>query len=249
MIHKKLVNHFRNIKWLGDDLVLHHKNYSKYNPNVPNFLYMRLGKTGGTSIFRGVIEPTIYGETSVGAPHMFEPEEDTLERWLEDMNDVLIKNDYFKFTFVRNPFDKLVSAYFFIKKRQVRYSQNTIDLNSFENFIKTELMDENGEATDDHWAHQWSAVTTEDGDFFMDYVGRFENIVEDWRYVANKLNLPEYLPHLKPLSGFEDHTDIAKSHPNLYASGKDYRKYYTDELVEIVSNIYKKDLEVFGYEF
>ena len=175
------------------------------------------------------------------------------------MTDNKIKEDYFKFTFVRNPFDRLLSAYIHMELNIARdantirdprwmvgtpWTEGPSSSTSFEDFIKNKIVDDKGMPTNEHWSFQYNGVMTEDGEMFVDYIGRFENLKEDWKYVANKINLSEYLPHIIPIQGTSDYNEKKD-----YKKDTGYRQYYTDELVEIVSNIYKKDLEVFGYEF
>ena len=91
-------------------------------------------------------------------------------------------------------------------------------------------MYEDGSFTNDHWFPQSKYVEFDNGEKFVNFVGKFENLNRDWKIVANQLGLSENLYNNKK-------------------SNKNYKKYYTNELVEITSIIYQKDLEIFNYEF
>ena len=66
------------------------------------------------------------------------------------------------------------------------------------------------------------------------FIGRFERLNEDFRYVTNWIGLGELeLPH------------------DTWGSGgsADYREWYNDETTEMVGELYKSDVEYFGYKF
>jgi hypothetical protein len=66
----------------------------------------------------------------------------------------------------------------------------------------------------------------------MDFVGRFENLGEDWLELCRKLGIPE---EPLPLYNTSKH--------------KHYTEYYNDELIKIVRNMYIEDVKNFGYRF
>ena len=74
------------------------------------------------------------------------------------------------------------------------------------------------------------------GRLLPNYIGRFENLVEDFNYVRKiiemktKIILPR-LPHL------------------MKSTKKNYREYYTPELIELVRERYQKDIDILGYKF
>lgn len=69
---------------------------------------------------------------------------------------------------------------------------------------------------------------------FLDFLGRFENLAEDWEYLTTKVEVPEAF----------------KTLPRKNASKHNvYWKHYTDETREIVENIYQDDIKLLGYHF
>ena len=203
-----------------------------------NFLYLKVGKTAGTSMYRGIMK----NEISDVCGHKDNPQE--FLSWWNDLTDENIDN-YFKFTFIRNPFDRLVSAF-----NHVVLHGRGKDI-TFEDFVKNGLSENNT-----HWRPQSNYVET-DGYQIVDFVGKYENLKEDWSYVANKIGVTNILPQIRwnpwPHNLVRHLEVLTKGGYHQLMDSQtvvsDYRKYYNDELVDIVSKYYKKDLELFNYEY
>ena len=72
----------------------------------------------------------------------------------------------------------------------------------------------------------------ENGEVSIDFLGKYETFQEDWKYLQEKL-------------GFKnDLYDINKSNRN-----RNYQKYYNNESIRIISEIYKDDIKILGYKF
>jgi hypothetical protein len=139
--------------------------------------------------------------------------------WLNTLTDKILLNDYYSFTFVRNPYDRLLSAYLY---RRIS--------SEFKYFVENELVNENGEFWDDHFYPQsWCAEC--DGEIFTEFIGKFENIAKDWNSVANKIGVSPHLPRTP--NGTAPESGIV---------------YYDDKTRDLVRKIYKRDFELFDYE-
>ena len=66
----------------------------------------------------------------------------------------------------------------------------------------------------------------------IDFIGRFENLEEDFHYICEKIGL----------------SNIKLPHENI-TRHKHYIKYYDDETRGIVAEIYVKDIKFFNYKF
>ena len=86
--------------------------------------------------------------------------------------------EYFKFTFVRNPFTRIASAYF----HETRKTQHM----SFEHFLKNANAYDLWFLNQSYYTHQIDSNDKE-----MTFIGRYENFKEDTDYVFNKLNIKE----------------------------------------------------------
>ena len=145
-------------------------------------------------------------------------------------------DDYFTFAFVRNPYGRLVSNYLNKIKDQKRedirpgYIRN-LDFRegmSFEEFAN-QVCDLPDEKCDRHYKSMHRVFPYER----VDFIGRLESFVDDLSQVLERIQgaVPAVLPHKKN-------------------SGKQsYTEFYTDALRERVGERYRKDLEIFGYDF
>ena len=131
--------------------------------------------------------------------------------------------DFFKFTFVRNPFDIAVSRYHWDIKGKGKKPTSKEGFNEWvKNYHKTAWQDE-----------QWRYICI-DGDIELDFIGRYENLSEDYNLICDKIGIkPPELGFQK--SGFRD-----KTH---------YSKYYNQESIEIIQQMFEVDLELFNYTF
>ena len=135
-----------------------------------------------------------------------------------------IWNEFFKFTFVRNPWDRLVSFYCYWDLRDV-FEPGT----NFEDFVLDIVKRNKHEAGKRHCP---SCIKCLQDPECFDFIGRFENLKEDYEYVCDQIGAEKCtLPH------------IHKSKRTHYSH------YYDDELKEIVARKYCDDIKYFGYEF
>ena len=161
--------------------------------------------------------------------------------------------EYFKFTFVRNPWSRMVSIYKYLKFNQ-KYEFKSFLKNAFKNKVWR----------DDYWfvRPQSDFVCTEDGKLLVDFVGKFETLQEDFNDICTKIALaPIKIPHVnksnvKPKPSlhpirFIEYVNYQISQINLkqIPTFKKYQDYYDHESIEIVAELYKRDIELFGYKF
>ena len=129
---------------------------------------------------------------------------------------------YFKFAFVRNPWDRLISEYEFIRRRPDHGRHSKVIKMSFEKYIVYQSKRKD--------AHQIHMLADINGKVLMDFIGKFENLYEDWNRVTDKLGIEnKQLSHRKK------------------AGITDYDSYYTPETRALVGELWKRDIEAFGY--
>ena len=146
-------------------------------------------------------------------------------------------NRYYKFTFVRNPWDRLVSTFFFLKngglteKDRIWAEKNLAPFDTFDAFVKRWLTEENINSSL-HFQPQYIFLEDEKGKIAVDFIGRFENINDDFKIITSKLKI-----------------DRSLTKTNTSKRKKEYIEYYDKETKKIVRDIYKRDIELFNYEF
>lgn len=146
---------------------------------------------------------------------------------------------YFKFTFVRNPWDRLHSAYEFLRRGGLTHEDkqwaegNLSRFTSFGQFVREWVTPTNVNSWQ-HFKPQHRFITDPAGNMPLDYIGYFENIRADFENIANILGIDTKLPHHN--SGFGNSHDAYPSH-------------YDAETREIVANVYKRDIDLLGYDF
>ena len=138
------------------------------------------------------------------------------------------KLHYFKFAFVRNPWDRLVSAYFNLT--ETRRHKKIFKGRSFKQFI-IDLPNEKSLRNYLHMRPQISWITYK-GKIIMDFIGRYEKLQEDFNKVCDMIEIDSYQ---LPLIRKSEHSD--------------YHTYYNENMIEIVRNLYKADIEAFGYSY
>jgi len=132
-------------------------------------------------------------------------------------------DDVFMFTFVRNPWDRVVSAFHFLQQYRGKYSGRT-----FQEFVKRDLT---GTDVDEHFRPQAPTFMCKGKMIPNMLIGRFEHLQQDWAIIASALGVQRELPHFNK------------------SRHKPYVDCYDNECVEIVGNIYAEEIEALGYEY
>ena len=135
-----------------------------------------------------------------------------------------IWDSYFTFAIVRNPYDIAVSRYHWDIKGKKGLKETSVE--GFKNWVKK------GNLLPEDRLYKYTCLS--DGVLNVDFIGRYENLEKDLNHICNKIGIPNLeLPNLK--GGFRE-----KKH---------YSEFYDEETIQIVSNFFKKDIEVFNYKF
>lgn len=200
---------------------------SKYN-----CIFVHIPKTAGTSIEAAL---GMHGDLkTIGILPQTNQKKDTSRLfgdYLQHYTAMQIKEcvtnyeDYFKFTFVRNPWDRFVSAVMFNGGIKENLKKDI----SCEDFKKNALrkIENNGI----HYKPQLDYILEHRKLPLVDFIGRFENIQTDFEFICNKLNTPIKLEN------------------RMKTPHRHYTYYYDDELKNLVAEKYKKDIEYFNYKY
>lgn len=135
--------------------------------------------------------------------------------------------NYFKFAFVRNPWDRVVSCYMNkVVPNGPKYYQECLGkgFDYFVDFISKKDLT----TADAHIRLQTSLIPIQ----HVNFIGRLETFADDLQYIAKVIGLQ--------LQEIPRKNRTAHDH---------YSKYYTEKTKKIIAEKYKKDIEAFGYEF
>ena len=187
-------------------------------------VFVHIPKTAGTSICSFFISNGAYQHDG----HYYQTHETIKELEITNSDEM---DKYFIFSFVRNPFERLVSYY--NSKINTKYFPKEI---SFKEMCRKIYKNERKRIRDRNFLRHtrgcYDYLKNENGEININFVGKFENLQNDFRIICNKIGIPyQKVPH--------------KNKTNH----KHYTKYYDEETKQIVAEKYAKDIEYFGYEF
>ena len=153
-------------------------------------------------------------------------------------------SQYYKFSFVRNPWSRLVSEY--------RY-RNFISHKSFKHFVLNKLPKPGWDDKYRHVMPQSEMLCDADGELLVDFVGKFERINEDFETVCKHFGFEDdSLPHVN--SSSKKSRELRRKlknviHRNQETALSNYVEFYDDETRQFVHQLYRSDIELFGYSF
>lgn len=204
------------------------------SPYVPGIrdrraIFVHIPKAAGTSVKRELYRTgSSGGHRRLVEFHAFDP---------------AAAEAYFKFSFVRNPWDRLLSAFSYLVQgkntnaRDQQFAKAYLqDHNTFQDFVlklqdtryRREVMAYDHFRTQSHWICMPGKP-----DHGLDFLGRFETFDQDWATVKSKIGL----------------TDAEPPQHHRKSDHPDYRTSYTDAGKEIVARIYAEDIALSDYRF
>ena len=234
------------------------------------FIFVHLHKTAGTSVSQALLPHLSKRDVVIGVPK----HGSTLPQGLDDSLQLLSKhstaqhiseavgeetwNSYFKFTFVRHPFDRLVSLYEFFNRVRRNNTIRPGILNRIFSMARTHhpmndpnkppwtwkgmqalltTTDFSGFIRSEHLANaqgarsQAQSLTDSSGKLMVDFVGKVENISADWQTICDELGIQQTLSH-------------ANSSERQF---ENILRYWNKDNVRFASEKYREDFELFGY--
>lgn len=198
-----------------------------------NFLFCHVPRTGGSSLFEHI------------SCHVSDAERLFLQHLSMKEAKSLLGADFaglFKFAFVRNPWDRLVSWHALTSLCNAKFDFNDPDLQTcpdsphwqnFDQFLE-EACEKKVERFRCDWLNfsQWLQLTDHEGNLLVDEVGRFENYQQD----AEK-----FLLQVDVMQPFNISNNGTK---HLH-----YSHYYSDFGRELVADVFAEDVVNLGYQF
>lgn len=185
------------------------------NINGKPFIFIHINKTGGISWGERLNLPFKMHFTATEVIHAI-----GWKNWKSALS----------FSIVRNPFDKVVSHYFYrVQTNQTDMGSGIVD---FSTWVKKCY----GKNKDPFFYDQPKMFQTQmdwinvDGRPAVDLILRFENMEKEYQKVAQHLGIDQDLPHKNRTK---------REH---------FKNYFTKETWNIVAEWFQKDIEYLGYE-
>lgn len=153
-------------------------------------------------------------------------------------------NQFYKFSFVRNPWSRLVSEY--------RY-RSFLSHKSFKDFVMHKLPQPGWDDKYRHVMPQSDMLFDSNGSLLMDFVGKFENLQQDFDQVCAQLGFEDSkLPHIN--SSDKRSRELRRKARNIFHGNKEsklhkYHDFYDEETREYVAELYQADIKNFNYRF
>lgn len=128
---------------------------------------------------------------------------------------------YFKFSIVRNPWDRVISMFATGWWEKETDSESSHSLRNFIARLSPHPHEKHGSL------HYHEIL-----DGAIDYIARFETLNQDFDYICHRLGATDMiLPHCERTT---------REH---------YSNYYDEETAALVANVFKKDIELYRYSF
>jgi hypothetical protein len=200
------------------------------------FVFISIPKTGSTSVRNSLSQ---YGD-------VFSSSDPNSRLYLhlkaKDLKKYFINNkwnwdEYYKFAFVRNPWDSILSQYCyklnFINREKLDMPYNKkfmihckllkTKCKNFHEAVQLNLLT---------FENQVNWAIDDEGKNLINFIGRFENINQDFKTICQQIGLPE--------------TELKHQNKTAHLN---YCEYYDEKSIEIVRKKFKEDIEIFNYEF
>ena len=195
-----------------------------------DFIYIHIPKTGGRSVKAALNIGEIFHFTAL---YMKRRVADDF--WKES----------FKFCFVRNPWDRMVSWFYFNRNGLTSIGKYKEDFSNIDQDVTFDEWIKNGPTH--NWNPDWLLpeqvnypfsqfvfCMDQDNKPLVDFIGRFENFQEDFRYVLDNIGRDVRLPKLNVTSK---------------RAGRHYHEIYTSVTKEIVGKMFEEEIDYFGYQY
>lgn len=203
--HRKQFIFIHNYKVAGTSIsksLKQYDNYSFLNSTFSDKLNFLMG-----------IYPRIYSQRFSG--HISAVD---LKRKIPDF----IFNNYFKFGFVRDPWDWQVSLYTYMLQFKEHHQHRLIRLlKDFDEYIDWRVHND---------LHLQREFFYDQDRCLMDFIGKMENLEKDFKKICKRLDIDVHLPHL-----------------NSSRKDNNYLKFYSKRSLDMVSQAYEEDVKLFNY--
>lgn len=206
------------------------------------FIFFHVPKAAGSSILSSF-------KTKLGKDVLINDQNKNIKIWLKNNTNVLWPNhikpsvmraylgdemfqSYFKFGFVRNPYDRLVSLYHYTKQKEEKiYSEKGIELPEFSKKIINSSSFQEWILSGEYGNSQYAFLSDKNEDLLLDFTGQTENLQTDISYICGYLNMPNII--------------ISSKNKSVHNS---FESYVTKDVANHINQTYHNDFVHFHYD-
>lgn len=171
-------------------------------------------------------QQALFGKQAIPIPEIAEIKHGHVSvQQLRPVLDQDLWSDYFRFAFVRNPFDRFVSTCAFLNRQNPNFRANSLQ------WMKVALGRPAFRARI-LMTPQSDLLSDATGELGVNFVGRYETLQTSLDTIFDQLGLPLVQLNVRNSS---EHTH--------------YREYYDDHLRSLVEQLYFTDLQNFNYTY
>ena len=205
------------------------------------YIYIHIPKTGGNSVEAALLENIGIPPERCNDEGLTKAERQEYRIWYThgeiDVQHRKLgqykkwrEREYFTFSFVRNPWDRYVSEYFYIYEHHDNREEFRQLFPTFRDFVMEDAL-----SNWCYYAHDFQQIEfilNANEHKLVDFIGKCETLQDDFDHVCRKLNLG----HMKlPRTNQTAHTH--------------YSTYYDYETKMVTAKKYKADIQFFNYSF
>ena len=133
-------------------------------------------------------------------------------------------NSYYKFCFIRNPYDKIISAWNHVNRFNIPFD-NYLNLTNTCNDVEYMHM----------FMPQVRNIINEKGKININYIGKFENLENDFQIILKNIGIKKIIHDVKKKLN-------KREHMNFY-------EYYNQDILNKVNFLLKEDFDNLKYEY
>lgn len=144
---------------------------------------------------------------------------------IEELLPSEIYNKFYKFGFVRNPWDWQVSLYHYMSQiKDHHQGELAKKFSSFDEYLEWRV--NNDKRTQKDFFYDKS------NNLKVDFVGKLENLTNDFNFICKQIGI-----------------NASLEHKNSSKRSNDYRKYYNTHTKNLLADHFEDDIKLFNYEF
>ena len=154
--------------------------------------------------------------------------------------------DYFKWTFVRNPFSRALSQYGMALHMRWNKAEEGFSFEDFLSFLERGRVP--SRLSPIHYQPQTDFVFDRKNCPVVDFIGKLENADEDMPYVLGRIGSEELWERYRSFGVDKNRSGNTFGGKTASKAGKAKEDFFTPALADVIRTRYHKDFELLGFD-